>query len=129
MKNLLAIKSVICAVFGALFLVAPVWTLNIYDIALDDAGALMVRFLGAAFIVLCVLLWMARRDEGSPALLAIIYGVFVGDFVGFIVALYGVLANIGNALGWVNVAIYLLLTVGFGYFVINAPEVRPQPTA
>ena len=37
------------------------------------------------------------------------------------------LGGVVNGLGWVNVAIYLLLAVGFGYFL--APGVAPGPVS
>jgi hypothetical protein len=43
-------------------------------------------------------------------------GLFVTMLLGFVVAVYDKFAGSGNAFIWVNVAIYLLLAIGFGYF-------------
>jgi hypothetical protein len=42
--------------------------------------------------------------------------MFIGDAIGFVVALIAQLGGVENELGWSTVAIYLLLAVGFGYF-------------
>jgi ABC-type transport system involved in multi-copper enzyme maturation permease subunit len=43
-------------------------------------------------------------------------GLFVTMLLGFVVALYDKFAGSGNGLIWLNVVIYLLLAIGFGYF-------------
>jgi hypothetical protein len=45
-----------------------------------------------------------------------------GDVVGFVVILLGQLAGVANALGWSNVAIYLLLALGFAYVQFMEPR-------
>jgi hypothetical protein len=44
---------------------------------------------------------------------------------GFVIALIAQIGGAVNALGWLTVAIYLLLAIAFGYFVFTA---KPQPT-
>ncbi len=48
--------------------------------------------------------------------------LFVGNAVGFIVAFMGQLAGVVNALGWLSVAIYLVLALGYGYFQFLKPS-------
>lgn len=50
---------------------------------------------------------------------AIIIGLFVYDLLGFAVTLYALLTNVLGALGWIIAGIYLLLTLGFGYFLLT----------
>ena len=52
---------------------------------------------------------------------AVVLGNLVGDVVGFVVILMGQLAGIANALGWSNVAIYLVLALGFAYVQFMQP--------
>ena len=78
----------------------------------------MTRLLGASFLLLTTLLFLAREDSGSKALSAIVLGVIVGDVLGFLVALIGQLAGVANALGWATVVIYLL----FALFVPYEPQ-------
>ena len=97
-------------------MVVPVKVMSYYGVTLDPAGAYMTKLFGAAFIVIGLLLWYARKDTGSPALKAIVLGVFIGDVVGFVMAIQAQLLGVVNALGWLTVVLYFLLAVGFGYF-------------
>jgi hypothetical protein len=126
LSTLMLVKSVICLVFGGIFVLAPAALLAIYGVRNGDLSLLfMTRLYGAAFIVLGVLLWFARNDTGSEAMRAIVLAVSIGDGVGFVVSLMGQLGNVMNGLGWSVVALYLLLTVGFGYGYLQL--VKPSP--
>ena len=75
----------------------------------------MTRYVGACLIgigLVCLLC----RSVADNALRGITLALFIGDMVGFIVALIGQLSGIMNALGWMCVAIWLLLAFGLGYY-------------
>jgi hypothetical protein len=113
--NLLVVAAVIGAVFGVAFVVASGPLLAIYGITLDKAGTLVAQLFGALLIGLAVLNWFARSVTDPDARQAVVLGNLTGDVVGFVVILIGQLAGIANTLGWVNVAIYLVLGLGFAY--------------
>jgi hypothetical protein len=115
LKNLLMVAAVIGAAFGVAFVVASGPLLAIYGITLDKAGTLVAQLFGALLIGVAVLNWFARNVTDPEARQAVVVGNLTGDVVGFVVILIGQLAGIANALGWVNVAIYLLLALGFAY--------------
>ncbi len=122
LSNLLVVAAVIGAVFGVAFVVASGPLLAIYGISLDRAGTLVAQLFGAALISLAVLNWFARNVTDPEARQAVVLGNLVGDVVGFVVILLGQLAGISNALGWSNVAIYLLLALGFAYVQFMQPR-------
>ena len=115
LKNLLMFAAVIGAAFGVAFVVASGPLLAIYGITLDKAGTLVAQLFGALLIGVAVLNWFARNVTNPEARQAVVVGNLTGDVVGFVVILIGQLAGIANALGWANVAIYLLLASGFAY--------------
>jgi hypothetical protein len=115
LNNLLVVAAVIGAVFGVAFVLASGPLLAIYGITLDKAGTLVAQLFGALLIGLAVLNWFARNVTDPDARQAVVLGNLTGDVVGFVVILIGQLAGIANALGWVNVAIYLVLALGFAY--------------
>jgi hypothetical protein len=115
LNNLLVVAAVIGAVFGVAFVVASGPLLAIYGITLDKAGTLVAQLFGALLIGLAVLNWFARDVTDPDARQAVVLGNLVGDVVGFVVILLGQLAGIANGLGWSNVAIYLVLALGFAY--------------
>lgn len=124
LSSLMAIKAIIVAVFGIGFVLTPATVMSFYGVTLDAGGVYMTQLFGAAFILLGVLLWFARAASASDvALRAIVTAVAVGDAIGFLVALLAQLSGVVNALGWVTVALYLLLALGFGYFRFARPGV------
>ena len=122
LSNLLAVAAVIGAVFGVGFVVASGPVLAIYGITLDKAGTLVAQLFGALLIGLATLNWFARNVSEPEARQAVVLGNLVGDVVGFVVILIGQLSGIANAVGWSNVAIYLLLALGFAYVQFMKPR-------
>jgi hypothetical protein len=116
------VAAVIGAIFGVAVLVASGPLLAVYGITLDKAGTLVAQLFGALLIGLAVLNWFARGVTDPEARNAVVLGNLAGDVVGFVVILIGQLAGIANALGWANVAIYLLLAMGFAYVQFMEPR-------
>jgi len=119
---LLVVAAVIAAVFGVAFVVASGPLLSIYGVTLDKAGTLVAQLFGASLIGVAVLNWLARNVTDPDARRAVIFANLTQDVVGFVVILIGQLAGIPNAFGWSNVAIYLLLALGFGYIQFMQPR-------
>jgi hypothetical protein len=122
LSTLFTIFAVVSAIFGLTFVFVPELAMSFYGVAISPGGALVARLFGAALLGYAVLTWFARNAGDSDARKAIILALFVGETVGFIVALLGQLAGVVNALGWSTVAIYLLLALGFGYFQFIKPS-------
>jgi len=112
----MTINAVVAVIFGLGFVFAPGQTLSFYGISPDAAFSLVAQLFGASLVGFAVLTWSARNAKASDALKAIILALFVSDGIGFILSVIGQIQGVPNALGWLNVAIYLLLTLGFGYF-------------
>ena len=122
LSTLMVINAVVSLVFGVGFALIPAQILSLYGVTADSALIYVGRLLGAAFISLGVLTWLAKNVAEAQARRAIVLALFVGEGIGFIVALIGQLAGAMNALGWSTVAIYLLLALGFGYFAFLKPS-------
>ena len=122
LSNLLVVAAVLAAVFGVAFVVASGPLLAVYGITLDKAGTLVAQLFGALLIGFAVLNWFARNVTDPEARRAVVLGNLAGDVIGFVVILLGQLAGIANALGWSNVAIYLLLALGFAYVQFMQPR-------
>ena len=115
LSNFLIVKAIISLVFGIGFVLVPAAVMPLYGVTLDPIGILMARFVGACLIGIGLICWFDRSAD-HDALQGITLALFIGDTVGFIVALLGQLSGLMNALGWVIVAIWLLLALGLGYF-------------
>jgi len=119
---LMVINTVVAAIFGIGFVIAPSPVLGLYGISPDAAFRLVAQLFGAALIGFAVITWLARNATASDARKAIVLALFISDGLGFILSVIGQLQGVTNALGWLNVVIYLLLALGFGYFQFLKPS-------
>jgi hypothetical protein len=134
LSALMIVNAIVAAVFGLGFIFAPGQVASYYSLeagGLEVGGVLevVVRLFGAALLTFGILTWVARNAPDSDARRAILLALFMGDGVGFVIALIGQFGGEVNALGWSTVAIYLLLAIGFGYFRFVAKEELPQTEA
>ena len=112
---LMMLAAIVAGVFGIGFVLMPGEVLSIYGVTPDVSINYMSQLFGAALILVAVCTWVAKDAPNSEARRAIIMGIFIGDTVGFVVALMGQLGNAVNMLGWSTVAIYLFFALSFGY--------------
>jgi hypothetical protein len=117
----LTVAAVISALFGLSFLLLPVPLLAIYGIDLESNGAWLARYLGADYLGLALMLWLARRAPQSGASDALLAGLFALTALGFVIALLHALSGLANALAWSTVVIFFLLALGAGYFRFVRP--------
>ncbi len=76
---------------------------------------------GASLCGNFLLTWFARNAADSDARQAIILDLLVHDAIGLVATLIFQLSGGMNILGWSIVAIYLFLTLGYGYFYLAKP--------
>ena len=122
LRNLMVVKAIVCLGFGVLLLAIPGQLMSLYGVTLQEGGVLMARLYGASLVGTLILTWFSRNDPGSEALRAAVLGLFVYDAIGLVVAVLAMLSGVMNALGWSVVAIYLFLTIGYGYFYFMKPS-------
>jgi hypothetical protein len=121
LKTLFIITTVIAIVYGVLFVIIPTVIYSWYGLESNTPLNYMGELFGAALIGFGLISWLARNAGDSDARRAIILSFFIADAIGFIVALIGQLNNVVNALGWLTVAIYFLLSLGFAIFAFSKP--------
>jgi hypothetical protein len=116
LSTVMVINAIVAFMFGIAFVVVPAPLVSLYGVTADPALKYLGQLFGAALLAIALVAWSARNAPDSDARSAIALGLFVGYAIGFIVALIGQLNNVVNALGWLNVVIYLVLTFGYGYY-------------
>ena len=120
LSSFLVVKAIISLAFGIGFVAIPVAVWSIYGVALDSPGIFMTRFVGALLIGVGLICWFTRNADWT-ALKVITLSLCIADTIGFIVALSGQLSGTMNTLGWIVVAIWLLLALGLAYFRFLKP--------
>jgi hypothetical protein len=112
LNTFMTITALVALVFGLGFILAPQFTIGLYGNTLDEVGLFVGRYFGAALLGYAFLAWL-NRNAASKGTLG---GFFAAMVLGLAVSLYDAFAGVHNGLVWLNVAIYFLLAVGFGYF-------------
>jgi membrane-bound ClpP family serine protease len=125
LRSLLLIAGLIALVFGLGFLLVPRPMLALYGVSTDPAIVLMSRFFGAALVQLGLVFYLIRDVGDRRTQRGVVIGSFIGSVAGLVVALTGQFWGLVNQFGWSTVAIYGLLTLGYGSFVFGRP---PSPT-
>ncbi len=127
---LFVINAIVTLIFGIALIVVPAATMSLYGITSEPGLNFTAQLFGATLITIGVLTGVAARNTtASDALQAIVVALLVGNAISFIVALIGQLAGVMNAVGWIIVAIHLLLTLGYAYFQFLRPSaVRSAPS-
>ena len=120
-SSFLMLKAIISLAFGIGFAVIPAVVWSIYGLTLDPAEIMMTRFFGACLLGIGLICWVTRNADFNT-LKGITLSLFIGDTIGFIVALSGQLGGLMNTLGWIIVAIWFLLALGLGYFRFLKPS-------
>ena len=115
LSHFLSVKAIISLLFGVILVAVPVAFMSVFGVVLDPAGSVMARLLGAMLVAVGLICWAERSKEPNQ-LKGITFSLFVGDSIGLVILLMAQLAGMFNALGWVNVALWLLLVLGLGYF-------------
>jgi hypothetical protein len=115
----MVINTIIAGIFGISFIVIPWQVLSLYGVEPNPQLNYVGQLFGAALFTFALLTWSARKAGDSDARKAIVMALFIGDGIGFIIALLAQLGGVVNALGWSTVVIYLFLALGFGYFQVT----------
>ncbi len=120
LKTLFIIHAIVVAIWGIGFLLVPETVLSIYGITGTDitkSTLIMSQYLGATFVGLCVLFFLARDVEKGDTQKALMIGGLTASFLVGAVAVYSQYSFRLINLIWLTVAICLFLTLGYVYFL------------
>jgi hypothetical protein len=118
LKNWMIAASIILVLFGLGFILIPATLTGWYDATLNDAGIYMTQLLGGAFIALAILNFVLRNTTDVTTQRAFAAATLIGNAVGVVFTLIALLNGVINPLGWTTFALYLVLGLGYGYFLL-----------
>lgn len=121
LKIMLLVNAVVAAAFGLALLVVPGEVAAIYGLTADAGLRYVGQLFGLCLVGHVVLCWFAKDAPESEARTAIVRALFVTNGLGLVVSLVAQLKGVTNAVGWSTVAIYLLLALGWAYFLRAKP--------
>ncbi len=123
-KTMMIIKAVVCLVMGS-------WLMFFYNSIANLLGASSLanalslfhaQEYAAAMFGIMLITWFGRNAVESDLRSGVIWGLTIYDAIGFLISVIATLNGLFNFLGWSIAALYLFLTLGFGYFLIKPPK-------
>jgi len=118
-KTLLTINAVLAFVTGLSCVLFPAQILASYGVQLMPMGLVVYQFWGTALIGLGMLTWFARKVKDSALQKAFAWFLIITNGLSGVIAIRGQYAG-ANALGWSTVALFFLLALGFGCFILKS---------
>ena len=118
LKDFLALATLVAALFGLAFLIAPSQLVGLYGVKLTPATEVLGRVAGSTILAFAIAYWGAR-GKAAEALKAIIVAGFVTNGLDSLILLHATWTGLLNSYGWAQAAINGLLTLGFAYFAFG----------
>jgi hypothetical protein len=122
LKRLFVLNAVIAGGYGLALLVAADPILDLYGITPNPEGVYMARWFGLELLAIGLTTWLARDAAESAGGRAVAQALTVTYGIGVVLAVWGTLSGPFNALGWIAVALNLLLGSGFAYTQFITPR-------
>ncbi len=116
LKTLHLINLLVMLIFALALLLGPATVLTFLGMKTGTSENLEAQFFGGALVLPALISWFSRDLADPGARNGIGISMFIFNVVSFVVALLGTLSASMKSTGWVVVAIFLLLAIGFGYY-------------
>ena len=110
------LNTIAAIVYAIGFLIAPDTVMGLHGLPAGATQALMARYFGVALLGMGLITWFVREVAHPPLKEGITLSLFLSSLAGCLLSIQATLSGQMNAVGWLPVGIYLLLTLGFGYF-------------
>jgi hypothetical protein len=122
LKTFLIINAVLLELYGIFMLLFPEKFGSYYFFSPGPELPFGVRLLGVYLVAAGLLSWSTRNAPPSKARTNILYAFLAMNVLGLLVALIYQLNYTVDNLGWSTVIIYLVLAVGFAYYLYGKPK-------
>jgi hypothetical protein len=118
-STLFLINGILAIGHGLGFIFLPSMLLAIYQVPIAPGAVLLGQLFGVQLLFIAIVVWYARDLRDGQALGAIVLGGVVTSAVGTVVTAKALADGIFGPMGWLAVAIYALLTLGYLYFQLQ----------
>jgi hypothetical protein len=114
-------SAVIIFLAGVVSVLFPQMMFDAWGTPSNEAGLIITQLSGALEIGLGLILWLSRNEGASKVRRAIVLGGFITYSLFFIIMMINISTELSvMVLG--NIAVYLLLALGFGYYAFLKKE-------
>jgi hypothetical protein len=119
LNSFLVLATIVAAVYGLAFLIAPSGLVGLYGVSLTPATAVIGRIAGTVILGFAIVFWGARNGSGAEAFKAVMMAGLIANALDGLIVLHATATGLLNALGWLQVLINGGLAIGFGYFIFG----------
>jgi hypothetical protein len=119
LNTVLIITAAIAIVFGLGFVLVPSTLWALYGVKLNTAGMYLAQLFGTANIGIGLVIVSVRGASAPDIGRRLAMGILGWVIVEGIIVLLGQLQGITNVLGWLFVALDLILAVAYAYFLLT----------
>ena len=119
LNSFLTLATLVAAVFGLAFLIAPSQLVALYGVTLTPATEVIGRIAGSVILGFAIVFWGARDGNGAEAFKAVMLAGLIANALDCLILLHATATGLLNGLGWLQVLINGGLAIGFGYFIFG----------
>src|SRR3954463_5891511 len=117
--NFMMIATVVAAVFGLAFLIAPAQLVALYGVKLTPQIEVIGRIAGSVILGFAIVFWGAREGNAVETMKAAMTAGLVANALDGLILLHATVTGLLNGLGWLQVLINGALAAGFWYFTFG----------
>src|SRR6185295_8249422 len=99
-NNFLIAATVVAAVFGLAFLVAPSQLVALYGVQLTPQSEVIGRIAGSVILGFAIVFWSARDGNGAETFKAVMMAGLIANGLNCLILLHATATGLLNSLGW-----------------------------
>jgi hypothetical protein len=122
LRQLFSINLVIAIFFGFSCTFMPHQLFQLYGLNLDESGVWATRLVGGSILGYATLMLFGRKTNSRESRKAIAIALLVQDTIGLLASLEIQFSGVMGLVGWSNPALYLILSIGYAYFIFIKPS-------
>ena len=122
LRRLLGINFFLALILGLACLLLPRQLFGIYGLVLGPPGIWTTRLVGGAFLGFAALMWFGWRSAPPEARRAIAVALLIQNVIGFVASVEFQLSDQVGRIGYINLALFLLLSLGYCAFLFLKPD-------
>ena len=119
LNSFLMLATIVAAVFGLAFLLAPSALVAMYGVTLTPATEVIGRIAGSVILGFAIVFWGARDGNGAETFKAVMMAGLIANGLDALILLHATATGLLNSLGWLQVLINGALAAGFWYFAFG----------
>jgi hypothetical protein len=116
LNSFLMLATIVAAVFGIAFLLAPAQLVAMYGVILTPATEVIGRIAGSVILGFAIVFWAARNENAAETFKAVLVAGLIANGLDALILLHATVTGLVNGLGWLQVLINGALAIGFWYF-------------